>query len=89
MKLIVRNLSRTTTEAEVRAMFEAYGAVQSCNLVMDKETGASKGFAFVEMVTEEAAQEARSALNGRMVDQREIKVDNAKPRPDRGSRPRW
>ncbi|MCB1813864.1 MAG: RNA-binding protein, partial [Candidatus Competibacteraceae bacterium] len=47
MKLLIRNLARTTTEAELRALFEVHGAVQSCNLVLDKATGDSKGFGFV------------------------------------------
>jgi len=49
MKLLIRNLSRSTTEEELKALFEAYGRVQSCDLVLDKTTGDSKGFAFVEM----------------------------------------
>lgn len=49
MKLLVRNLARSTTEEELKILFGEYGAVQSCNLVLDKITGDSKGFAFVEM----------------------------------------
>ncbi|MBL4820912.1 MAG: RNA-binding protein, partial [Gammaproteobacteria bacterium] len=49
MKLLIRNLSRTIKEAELQAMFEAHGAVQSTNLVLDKKSGESKGFAFVDM----------------------------------------
>ena len=49
MKLLIRNLARNTTEAELLAMFQQYGAVQSCNLVMDEKTKESKGFAFIEM----------------------------------------
>jgi len=49
MKLLIRNLSRSTTEEELKALFEEYGRVQSCDLVLDKTTGDSKGFAFVEM----------------------------------------
>jgi RNA recognition motif-containing protein len=87
--LYVGNLSYDTTEDTLRTLFSEFGDIESVNVITDRYTGRPRGFAFVEMVTEEAAQEARSALNGRMVDQREIKVDNAKPRPDRGSRPRW
>jgi cold-inducible RNA-binding protein len=87
--LYVGNLSYDTTEDALRTLFSEFGDIESVNVITDRYTGRPRGFAFVEMVTEEAAQEARSALNGRMVDQREIKVDNAKPRPDRGSRPRW
>lgn len=49
MKLIIRNLARSTTEDEVKTLFQEYGAVQSCDLILDKTTGGSKGFAFVEM----------------------------------------
>ena len=49
MKLLIRDLDRATTEEEIRALFEAFGQVQSCSLVLDKETGDSKGFGFVEM----------------------------------------
>ncbi len=57
-------------------------------MITDRYTGRSKGFGFVEISTEEAAQEAISALNGKSVDGREIRVDKAKPRADR-DRPRW
>jgi cold-inducible RNA-binding protein len=87
--LYVGNLSYDTTEDTLRTLFSEFGDIESVNVITDRYTGRPRGFAFVEMATEEAAQEARSSLNGRMVDQREIKVDNAKPRPDRGSRPRW
>ncbi|WP_345795443.1 hypothetical protein [Vibrio sp. CAU 1672] len=50
MKLLVRNLARNTTEHEIRVLFSAYGTVTECNLVLDQETGLSKGFAFVEMI---------------------------------------
>ena len=50
MKLLVRNLSRSTTEEEINVLFEKFGTVQSCDLVLDKATGSSKGFAFVEML---------------------------------------
>lgn len=77
MKLIVRNLSRSTTEAEIRAMFEAYGAVQSCNLVLDKETGGSKGFAFVEMPRPGDAKAATKNINGREVAGSKLRVKKA------------
>jgi len=63
MKLLIRNLSRSTTEEELRALFEAYGTVQSCDLVSDKITGASKGFAFVEMPHSGDAKAAMKKLN--------------------------
>jgi cold-inducible RNA-binding protein len=87
--LYVGNLSYDTTEDTLRTLFSEFGDIESVNVITDRYTGRPRGFAFVEMATEEAAREARNSLNGRMVDQREIKVDNAKPKADRGSRPRW
>jgi RNA recognition motif-containing protein len=81
--LYVGNLSFETTEETLRTLFAEYGQIESVNLVTDRYTGRSRGFAFVEMSTEQAAQQAMSGLNGRQVDEREIKVDNAKPRPKR------
>jgi len=49
MKILIRNLDRATTEDELKDLFEGFGAVQSCNLVVDKDNGSSKGFGFVEM----------------------------------------
>ena len=77
MKLIVRNLARTTAEPEIRALFEAFGTVQSCNLVLDKDTGASKGFAFVEMPRPGDAKAATKNLNGKDVDGSRIRVKKA------------
>jgi RNA recognition motif-containing protein len=82
-------LSYDTTEDTLRTQFAEFGEIESVNLITDRYTGRSRGFAFVEMATEEAAQAAKSAMNGKMVDQRELKVDNAKPRPERDRRPRW
>ena len=93
--LYVGNLSYKTTADGLRTLFAEFGEVESVNLITDRDTGRSKGFAFVEMGTEEEAQAAITALNGKTVDQREIKVDKAKPRADRDrqqggrSRPRW
>jgi RNA recognition motif-containing protein len=87
--LYVGNLSYDTTENTLRTEFAEFGEIESVNLITDRYTGRSRGFAFVEMATEEAAQAAKSAMNGKMVDQRELKVDNAKPRPERDRRPRW
>jgi RNA recognition motif-containing protein len=81
--LYVGNLSYETTEDTLRTLFAEYGQIESVNLITDRYTGRSRGFAFVEMSTEQAAQEARNSLNGRQVDDREIKVDNAKPKRDR------
>jgi cold-inducible RNA-binding protein len=94
-KLYVGNLSYNTTEATLRTLFAEFGEVQSINLIMDRETGRPKGFAFVEMATEQAATMAISALHGKSVDDREIRVERAQPQTDRrddrrgGGRPRW
>jgi RNA recognition motif-containing protein len=80
--LYVGNLSYETTEDTLRNLFAEYGQIESLNLIGDRYTGRSRGFAFVEMSTEQAAQQAMSGLNGKQVDEREIKVDKAKPKRD-------
>jgi cold-inducible RNA-binding protein len=85
-KLYVGNLSYNTTEGSLRTLFGEYGEIESVNVITDRDTGRPKGFAFVEMATDQAAQAAISALNGKSVDDREIKVDRAKPQADRGRR---
>ena len=91
--LYVGNLSHDTTEDTLRTLFAEYGEIESVNLISDRNTGRSRGFAFVEMSTEQAAEEAISGLNGKQVDEREIKVDKAKPKIDSRSgdrgRSRW
>ncbi len=77
MKLIIRNLSRTTTEAALREMFEAHGAVQACTVVMDKETGKSKGFGFVEMPKAADAKAAMKTLNATEIDGSKIRIKKA------------
>jgi RNA recognition motif-containing protein len=84
MKLYVGNLSYDTTEDDLRGAFEAHGTVESVTVVTDKYTGKSKGFAFVEMGSRDEAQAAKSGLNGTQLGDRTIKVDEARPRPDRG-----
>lgn len=74
MKLLIRNLARTTTEAELRNLFEAHGIVQSCTLVMDRETGKSKGFGFVEMPKHIDARAAIKALNNQEIAGSRIRV---------------
>jgi len=85
-KVYVGNLSYNTTETTLRALFAEYGEIESVNLITDRDTGRPKGFAFVEMATDQAAQAAISALNGKQVDDREIKVDKANPKPARDRR---
>ena len=65
-------------------MFGEVGTVESANIIEDRETGRSRGFAFVEMSSKEEAQNAISALNGKEIDGRELTVNEAKPREDRG-----
>ena len=77
MKILVRNLARTTTEEAILALFEVHGKVESCTLVMDAETGKSKGFGFVEMPDTKQAGEAIQALNGLKVDESKIRVKTA------------
>ena len=84
-KLYVGNLSYSTTSDALSELFGAIGEVESVNLITDRMTGQSKGFAFVEMVERSAAAEAIAQLNEREVDGRTIKVAEAKPkRDDRG-----
>ncbi|MCP5437932.1 MAG: RNA-binding protein [Chromatiaceae bacterium] len=81
MKLLIRNLARTTTEPEVREMFEAFGTVQSCSLVIDADSGRSKGFGFVEMPKAGEAKAAMKSLNGRDVAGSRIRVKKAESKP--------
>jgi len=77
MKLLVRNLDRNLSEESLRALFEPYGSVQSCTLVMDQKTGASKGFGFVEMPKPGEAKAAMKQLNGKEVTGLPIRVKKA------------
>ena len=81
MKLIIRNLARSTTEEEVNALFQEYGSVQSCDLVLDKVTGASKGFAFVEMPKPGEAKVAVKNLNNITLASNTIRVKKAQDKP--------
>ena len=81
MKLIIRNLARSTTEEEVKALFQDYGSVQSCDLVLDKTTGGSKGFAFVEMPKPGEARVAMKNVNNMTVANNKIRVKKAENKP--------
>ncbi len=81
MSILVRNLARTTTETELKALFETYGEVQACSIVMDKETGLSKGFGFVDMLHPKDADAAIAALNGTKVAGSKIRVKLSNPEP--------
>jgi len=77
MKLLIRNLDRSVKEAELKEMFQAYGTVQSCNIVMDKESGESKGFGFVEMPKPGEAKAAVKNLNYQTVGSNKLRVKKA------------
>ncbi len=78
MRLLVRNMSRQTTEKDLRDLFEPFGPVQSCVVVNDDETGLSKGFGFVEMPKPGDAKAAMLQLNGRELDGETIRVKRSK-----------
>lgn len=82
-KLYVGNLSFGTTEGDLQRLFSAYGTVTSCNLIMDRMTGKSRGFAFVEMSSPAEAAKAISEMHGKECDGRTLTVNEAKPREDR------
>ena len=91
MKLYVGNLSYTTTDATLNELFSPFGQVESARVITDRDSGTSKGFGFVEMSNSDAAK-AMGALNGREIDGRAIRVNEAKPQENRGGgggRGRW
>jgi RNA recognition motif-containing protein len=79
MKILIRNLSRTISEDELKELFVVYGDVQSCTLILDKATGESKGFGFVEIAKVGDAKAAIQALNGKLIDGNKIRVKKAEP----------
>jgi RNA recognition motif-containing protein len=81
--LYVGNLPHSTTEAELRNVFEAHGAVEKVTLVTDRDTGRSRGFGFVEMADASAADKAIAALNGMDLGGRPLTINEAKPKTDR------
>ena len=82
-RLYVGNLSYGTTDEALEQMFAAHGSVTSAQVIMDRETGRSKGFGFVEMSNDQEAQAAIAALNGQQVDGRALTVNEAKPKEKR------
>jgi RNA recognition motif-containing protein len=82
--LYVGNLTYETSTADLEQLFGAHGTVQSAQVIMDRDTGRSKGFAFVEMGSDQEAQAAIAALSGKEVNGRSLTVNEAKPREDRG-----
>jgi RNA recognition motif-containing protein len=85
-KLYVGNLSYEVTNADLEELFAPFGAVQSAQVIQDRDTGKSKGFGFVEMPDADAARAAIQALNDTEQDGRRLSVNEAKPREERGSR---
>src|SRR5687768_4507669 len=83
-KLYVGNLTYGVTNSDLEKMFEPYGTVQSAQVIMDRDTGRSKGFGFVEMGSDQEAQAAIAALSGKQMGGRNLTVNEAKPKEDRG-----
>ena len=86
-RIYVGNLPYSTNEQELREAFAAHGEVTAVDILMDRDTGRPRGFGFVEMAT--GAEEAISALNGSQLGGRSLTVNEARPRTERPSRPRW
>ena len=84
-RLYVGNLSYDTTEGQLLDLFKQAGTVTNCNVIMDRFTNKSRGFAFVEMATQEEANKAVQTLNGMDVDGRPLRVNEARPREERGN----
>ncbi len=82
--IFVGNLNFNATEEAVRSLFERYGVVNSARIMTDRDTGRSRGFAFVEMENEQEADNAINALNGYQMDGRALNVNEARPKPERG-----
>ena len=82
-KLYVGNLSYNVTEPQIRELFAQVGEITEVNVIMDRETGRSKGFAFVQMSDDKAAQDAIRRFNGHSLDDRALSVSEARPREER------
>jgi cold-inducible RNA-binding protein len=85
-RIYVGNLSSGTTDSNLQNLFEPHGTVQSAKVIMDRDTGRSKGFGFVEMDSDAQAQAAITALNGHEADGRTLKVNEARPREERSDK---
>src|SRR5260370_27103546 len=83
-KLYVGNLAYGVSDSDLQRIFEAHGTVQSAQVIMDRDTGRSKGFGFVEMGSDAEAQAAITALNGNEVEGRALTVNEARPKPEGG-----
>lgn len=91
MKLLIRNIARSVTEAQLRSLFETFGTIQSCNIVIDKKTGESKGFGFIEMPKSGEAKAASKNLNGTELQGNKLRVKKAETKktspPDKKPNP--
>jgi cold-inducible RNA-binding protein len=83
-KLFVGNIPHSTSEAELRALFEPHGKVDQVSVVTDRDTGRSRGFAFVEMTDSAEAEKAIAALNGKELGGRALNINEARPKTERG-----
>ena len=83
MKIYVGNLSWNADESDLRDAFSAHGEVTSAQIITDRESGRSRGFAFVEMPNDAEAKDAIAAVNGKEIDGRQVKVNEAKPRNEK------
>ena len=83
-KLYVGNLTYETTDSDLQNLFGPFGTVQSAQVIMDRDTGRSKGFGFVEMGSDQEAQAAIAAMNGKEVEGRTLTVNEARPKPEGG-----
>lgn len=88
MNIYVGNLPWSSGDDELRASFEAFGEVSSAKVIMDRESGRSRGFGFVEMPDDGAARAAIEGLNEKDMDGRPLRVNEARPRPERSNGPR-
>lgn len=84
-KLFVGSLAFSVDDAKLKAMFDEFGTVESAKVIMDRDSGRSKGFGFVEMSSEDEVQAAIKALDGKEIDGRAVVVNVAKPQVDRPS----
>lgn len=85
-RIYVGNLPYSATEQQLTQLFAPFGDVSEASIVMDRDTGRSKGFGFLQMEDDAAARTAITELNGTMLDNRALRVDAAAPRPERGGR---
>jgi len=83
-KLFVGNIPHSTTEAELRSLFEPHGAIEQVSIVTERDTGRSRGFAFVEMTDSAEAEKAIAAPNGTQLGGRTLNINEARPKTDRG-----